>query len=213
MTVNTEDFEALPVLTYSEARGQMRTGDLVFFSSRTLGAELVEFFTESLWSHAAFVWRIDDVDRVILLESVDTFGVRARALSSALNGSGSHPRPYNGKVMLARHDAFPATPDARDVRRMTQFAIDRLGWPYSKVELAKIAARIAAGLAGHALTGALDPQDAYVCSEYVAKCYAAMGIVLTPDKAGFIAPADIADDDGVKGLCALIPDPPPHVRP
>jgi hypothetical protein len=40
--------------------------------------------------------------------------------------------------------------------QMTDFAVDRLGYPYSPIELVKIGLRIAAGLAGETLPGHLQ---------------------------------------------------------
>ena len=90
---------------------------------------------------------------------------------------------------------------------MTQFALDRVGFPYSFQELHQIAIRIALGMAGHVETGRLDPNNQFICSEYVAKCYEVMGIKLAPDIEGFIAPADIAADPNVEGVFSLKPDP------
>ena len=67
-------------------------------------------------------------------------------------------------------------------------------------------ARLGAGLVGQKLPGELNPKNAYVCSEYVAKCYEAMGIDLVTDKAGFVAPPDIADDPNVNCFMSLCPD-------
>ncbi len=90
---------------------------------------------------------------------------------------------------------------------MTRFAIDHLGYPYSPAELVRIASRIALGLADIELPGELQPTSAYICSEFVAKCYEAVGIELAPDKRGFMAPADIAADPNIQTLMALCPDP------
>lgn len=207
MALTTGDFETAQAVPYSTLRADLRTGDLLLFHSSNVGSEVIEYFTHSLWCHVAMVWVLPDIDRVLLLESVDTFGVRAMALSSRINGTAANPAPYPGKIAVARHSDFPDKPDPMRVREMTQFAIDRLGFPYGTVELLKIGARIAAGLAGASLPGALKPENAYVCSEYVAKCYAAMGIELVQDKAGFIAPADIANDPKVELVCGLKHDP------
>jgi hypothetical protein len=207
MTVTTAQFTAMPRTPYSQGRGQLRTGDIVLFHSEGLGSHLIEHFTDSLWSHAAFIWNIEDIDRVLLLESVDTFGVRALAFSNRVNGSSADPTPYPGKLLVARHRDFPHPADPMLVRRITEFAIDRLGYPYASHELVKIGLRIAAGLAGQTLPGTLEPQNAYVCSEYVAKCFAAMGIELAPDKEGFMAPADIANDPKVDAVLSLCPEP------
>jgi hypothetical protein len=206
MAVTTMQFEALAPVPYSEARARMKTGDILLFHSLELQSAIIEHFTDSLWSHAAFVWCMPDIDRVLLLESVDTYGVRLLALSNRINGSSAAPAPYPGKLLLLRHSEFPDPPDPAKIGLMTRFAIDRLGYPYSTGDLIKIGMRIAAGLADQTLPGNLEPVNSYVCSEYVAKCYDAMGIDLAPDKEGFIAPADIADDPNVEAVCALCPD-------
>ncbi len=206
MPVTTQEFEAMKAIPYSQARQDMRTGDILLFHSSNLGSLGIEYFTHSLWSHAAFIWNMTDIDRVLLLESVDTYGVRAMALSNKINGSSAAPKAYPGKLLLARHKHFPAT-DLAKVRTMTEFAIDRLGYPYSPLELLKIGARIGAGLVDQTVPGILEPENAYVCSEYVAKCYGAMGIALAPNKEGYLAPADIANDPDVFAVCAICPDP------
>ena len=63
-----------------------QTGDILLFSTVGGFSSLIEQFTDSLWSHAAFIWNMEDIDRVILLESVETFGVRAIALSNRIDG-------------------------------------------------------------------------------------------------------------------------------
>jgi hypothetical protein len=208
VAVSTDEFEALTPVPYSVARAQLRTGDILLFHSLNIGSVVIEHFTHSLWSHAAFIWNMEDIDRVLLLESVDTFGVRALSLRNRINGSSAAPEPYPGKLLVLRHPDFPYPADPRKIGLMTQFAIDRLGYPYATAELVKIGMRIAAGLAGMTLPGELQPENAYVCSEYVANCYKAMGIALAPDKGGFIAPADIAEDPKVQAVLALCPDPP-----
>jgi hypothetical protein len=207
MTVSTAQFDALVPVPYAQARPQLRTGDILLFHSSGLGSETIEFFTHSLWCHAAFVWCIDEFDRVLLLESVDKFGVRARPMSNLINGCMASPKPYPGKLLVVRHADFPPPPNQVQVGNMTRFALDRIGYPYSMEELADIAGRIAAGLAGQIVPGQLDPRKSFICSEYVAKCYEAMGIQLAPDKEGYIAPGDIANDAKVEAVFAVCPDP------
>jgi hypothetical protein len=209
MTVTTAEFEALPVTPYSQARANLRTGDILLFSSVGGFSSVIEHFTDSLWSHAAFIWNLEDIDRVLLLESIDTFGVRAIALSNRINGDTAAPQPYIGRLLVARHDQFPYPPDPMKVKAMTEFAIDRLGYPYNPIEIAKIGLRIAAGMARVELPGELQPTNSYICSEYVAKCYAAMGVALRPDIEGYTAPGDIAADPHISAVASLCPDPPP----
>ena len=206
MAFTAEQFDAAQAVPYSTLRPDLRTGDILLFHSSGVGSDVIEYFTHSLWCHAAMVWRLDDIDRVLILESVDTYGVRTMALSSRVNGIPASPQPYPGKIAVARHQAFPANPDPARVRAMTQFAIDRLGYPYGTLELLKIGARVGAGLIGQDVPGALKPENAYVCSEYVAKCYDAMGIEIVVDRQGYVAPADIANDPNVQLVCGLTHD-------
>jgi hypothetical protein len=209
MAVTTDEFNAMPVVAYSAARSQLRTGDIALFHSLNLGSRLIEFGTHSLWSHAAFVWRLPDVDRVMLLESIDTVGVRAMPMSTRINGSVLAPTPFPGRLLVLRHEAFPDPPDPDKLKAMSQFALDRVGYPYSYQELHEIALRIIEGMAGRIVSRRIDPKDGFICSEYVAKCFSTIGIELSPDNEGFIAPADIAADPHVRGLFSLKPDPAP----
>jgi hypothetical protein len=206
MAVTTAQFDAMTPAPYSQARSTLRTGDILLFHSQGLPLELAQHFTDSLWGHAAFLWRMQDIDSLLLLESVHSHGVRAVALSKRINGSAAAPSPYPGKLLVLRHSQFPET-DAAAIGKMTRFALERLGYPYSMEEIGRISLRVAEGLAGRSVHGALDPDHAFVCSEYVAKCYQALGISLALDKGGFIAPADIANDPNVEAVCALCPDP------
>jgi hypothetical protein len=206
MAITSAQFEALSPVAYGEARGQLLTGDILLFHSESLPLELAQLFTDSLWGHAAFVLNLGDIDRVLLLESVHRYGVRAVAMSNRINGSPAAPGPYPGRIVALRHRQFPPPTEQAAIGKMGRFALERLGYPYSPAEIARISLRVAAGLVGQTLSGHLDPTHAYVCSEYVAKCYEAVGIDLAADKEGFIAPADIANDPNLYPLCAIRPD-------
>jgi hypothetical protein len=195
---------------YSQARGQLMTGDILLFSSVGGFSTVIEAATHSLWSHAGFIWRVgeDGLDRVLILESIENVGIRAVAASSRLNGTPAAPKPYNGHLLVARHRRLPQPTPPAMTMAMTRFAIDHLGYPYSPEDLVKIASRISLGLVGISLPGELTPTKAYICSEFVAKCFDAVGIDLAPDREGFMAPADIAADPDVTPVLALRPDPP-----
>jgi hypothetical protein len=179
--------------------------DLLFHSSG-LPLEMIEHFTDSLWGHAALILRVQDIDSMLLLESVHTYGVRAGAMSNRINGGGATPAPYPGKLLVLRHRQFPPETEQAAIGKTARVAIGKLGYPYSQEEIARIGLRIAAGMAGRTLAGQLEPVHAFVCSEYVAKCYDAMGITLAPDREGFIAPADLANDPNVYAVCAIRAD-------
>ena len=206
MAVSTEQFKAMETTPYSQARPELRTGDIVLFHSTALGSLATEIGTHSLWSHAALVWRLADVDRVLLLESMDTVGVRVMPMSTRIDGCAAAPTPYHGSLLVLRHPDLPEQIDPQKVRAMTQFALDRVGYPYSFSELHQIALRIVLGMAGKVLKGRLEPKNQFICSEYVAKCLEDIGVEIAPNIEGFIAPADLAADAKVIGLFSLKPD-------
>ena len=135
MAVTTHGFDELAPVPYAKVRGELRTGDILLFHSSDLGARAIEFFTNSLWCHAAFVLVLKDIDRIFILESVDKIGVRMMPISLKINGIPDRPDPYPGKLLLARYNGFPSDDNAR-IGEMTKVALDRLGYPYSVAELA-----------------------------------------------------------------------------
>lgn len=206
MAITSQQFESMPPIGYLEIRNQLETGDILLFHSTGFPELAIEWGTNSLWCHAAFIWRLEDLNRVLLLESMDKVGVRCMPMSTQVNGNAASPTPYPGKLLVLRHAAFPAKPNMDKVIGMTAFALDRLGFPYSNEEIKEIVWRIAEGLAGHIETDRLNPKNQFICSEYVAKCYEEMGVKLAPDREGFIAPGDIARDPHVQGLFSLKPE-------
>ena len=204
MAVPQSAFEALPVTPYSTARPNLRTGDLLLFNSHSVGSDIIEYFTHSLWCHAAFVFRMDDIDRVFILESVDTYGVRMMPLSVKMNGNDANMQSYPGKVLVARHQDASLFDNLNKVGAMTKFALDRLGSPYDMKELVEIGPRIGAGMVGMTLPTVVTPKHAFICSEYVAACYQQMGIKLVEDKEGYLAPADIANDPKVTAAYSMV---------
>jgi hypothetical protein len=209
MAVTTAEFLAMTPVPYALARSRLQTGDILLFSSVGGFSAVIEEATDSLWSHAGFIWRVGDdvLDRVLILESIENVGIRAVAASSRVNGTPAAPEPYSGHLLVARHRRLPQPTPAPAVLEMTRFGIDHLGYPYSPEELLKIASRITLGLIKIKLAGELEPTKAYICSEFVAKCFDAVGIDLAPDREGFMAPADIAADPDVVPVLALCPDP------
>ena len=209
MAITTAEFLAMTPQPYSGVRDQLMTGDILLFSSVGGFSMVIEDATDSLWSHAALIWRVGEagLDRVLILESIENVGIRAVAASSRLNGTPAAPQPYGGHLLVARHSALPQPLPPEKAVDMTRFGIDHLGYPYSPEELVKIASRITLGILGISLPGELEPTTAYICSEFVAKCFDAVGIDLAPDRRGFMAPADIAADPNVAPVLALCPDP------
>ena len=199
----------IPPRTYDEVRPEIRSGDLLLCAGTSVMSRLIQHATACIWSHVALIIRVDAIDRVMVLESVETIGVRCIPLSHYLHDHNASGKPYPGELLIARHDAFERVAQ-QHLLRAAQWAADLLARPYDKDEIVRIAARIAIGslvggardrVGGRSASPVRD--DAYICSEYVWECCRAAGIDIAPDPRGFIAPRDFAADPHVRALCRL----------
>jgi hypothetical protein len=195
----------LPEQDYAAIRTLVKTGDLAICSGTLPFSRLIQWATGSPWSHIAMIVRLDDLDRVMVIEAVAKDGVHLVPLSRFLSGGGdaSHPKPFAGKVVIARHDDFAAKAADGGLRKLDEFAFDRLGTPFSATEIAKIGFRIFLGAFGVKIPRMATPDDEYFCSEYLAACFQKIGIDIPWDGRGFIAPDDFAHDPKVQPLARV----------
>ena len=205
MTMPVKRFPRQSVRPYDDIRPELRTGDLLFCSGSLWTSELIQAATSSVWSHVAFVVNLKQIDRVMVLESVESQGVRSVPLSKYLRNYDNKGHAYPGDIAIARHRRFSALGVAGTLRRFGQQAVDRFGYPYDRDEIAKITARIAGSYLPFRkkTRRALRRDDEFICSEYVYECYRAVGIEVDHDRRGFIAPADFARDGSVEMLAVL----------
>jgi hypothetical protein len=184
---------------YAAVRAGVRTGDLLICSGNQAFSRVIQWATRSPWSHIAMVVRLDEIDRVFVMEAVQKIGVRVVPLSRWITDFQPHDKPFNGKVVVARHDAATAaTPE--QFKHMSGFATDQLGCPFDAGELAKIATRIGLGAFGIRLPRMIQPNDEYFCSEYLDECYQRLGVKIPWDGRGFIAPSDFAATPEVRAV-------------
>jgi len=181
--LGVRQIEALPVVPYGELRPRLKSGDLLFTSGDYLVSELIRKFTDSPWSHVGIVFRVDAIDRVLLLESVEDMGVRFAPLSKYLTDY-EDGKPYRGRIVIARC----ARIDRKSLEKIAAFGTDQLTRAYDRQEVLDIAARIALG----------KPRprrdQAYICSELVHECFARAGRAFAYDRRGFISPENIWRD-------------------
>lgn len=205
MAISVKSFPKDQPVNYDNFRQQIQTGDILLCSGSGWFSKMIQGSTESVWSHVGFVMRLDSIDRVMVLESVEPLGVRTVPLSKYLTDYDSDRHPYPGGLILARHQDFQAKAKAKALTRFGQFAVDLFGYPYDKDEIAKIAARI---MASHIPFSAKDkkalaPDREYICSEYAYECYKSIGIEIDYDSRGFVAPADFARTQEVSLVAVL----------
>ena len=182
--IENKDINALPVLPYSDMRAKLRSGDLLFTSGDYLVSKAIQKVTNSPWSHVGIVIRLDSIDRMLLLESVEDMGVRFAPLSKYLKDY-ENGRPYKGRAVLARCKDV----NAETITGISTFGIDELTQPYDKDEIAKILARITLGI------GKKERDREYICSELVYECFLHAGKEFTYDSRGFISPEDVWKDE------------------
>ncbi len=192
-------FPALEKRNYQDIRGSLISGDLLFASGEYMFSKLIQKASSSCWSHVALVMRLNEMDRVMVFESVEGKGVRTIPLADYVNNFEGSSRGYQGRLAIGRHQHFASLATPSSLRAMAQFAVDRFGLPYDNEELARITARIASSALGFK-SGEIAPGKDYICSEYVYECYKQIGLDVPFDRRGFIAPADFVEDPNIELL-------------
>lgn len=196
MNLRKDQFPKLGAKAYDAVRAELKDGDVLICSGQGLFSAMIQQATGSIWSHVGFILRLDSIDRVMLLESVEPIGVRTVRLSKYLENYGNDGKPYPGRMAVIRNSQFRQLADPDHLRVMAQFAVDQFGYPYDKDEIAKIAARIMASKIPFTdkQMKKIAPDREYICSEYVARCYEQIGLDVQWNRLGFISPADFAAD-------------------
>lgn len=207
MPLTAASFPSDPVTPYGDLRGRLQNGDVLICSGTGIFSSMIQQATGSVWSHVAFVLRLDAIDRVMLLESVEPIGVRTVRLSKYLVDYRNDGKPYPGGLAIIRHDRFKSRVKAPGLTKLAQYAVDLFGYPYDKDEIAKIAARILASKVPFTKKQRrkIAPDREFICSEYVSRCYAEVGIEVPWNRLGFIAPSDFAADPEFRLVAVLKP--------
>jgi hypothetical protein len=200
MTIADDVLTTLKPQKLSALAGKVRDGDILLCSARDPFSRLIAWSTKSPWSHVALAYRWPALDRVMVFESVQKLGVRAVPLGKFIHQTSDGTSPYPGKIILARHDNYDSKANKAAMKRLADFAVDQFGDPFAPGEIMKIGLRVAMSKFIKKLPKSLGPDDEYICSEYVAKCFHHMGIEIEWDGLGFMAPADIARDPHVQAV-------------
>ncbi len=212
MTIPDDVLKTFPPRPYDEVRHLVRDGDIMLCQGRDPFSKLIRWSTKSPWSHIAIAFRIDSLDRVVVVEAVEKIGVRCVALSEFVSRDSEGTSPYPGKIFLTRHTGLSGDVSDPGVRALAKFAFDHLGCKFAPGEITKIGLRIAtARLFGERHTPKmLIPDDEFICSEFVGKAYEQAKLKIPWDGLGFLAPADFANDPALQPLAQVDVSRPPH---
>jgi hypothetical protein len=200
MAITVDCFPDVSSLDYDDARSEIRSGDILLCSGSSIFSTLIQKATNSIWSHVGFVMRLDAIDRVMVLESVESIGVRTVPLSSYATNYNATGKGYPGQILIARHSQF----NPANIPNLSENAIDLFGYPYDTQEIVRIAARIGMKAFGfNSQSQAVQPGRAFICSEYAYDCYHSVGLTIDYDSSGFVSPADFALTPQINALFSL----------
>lgn len=201
MSIDSAAGATMQSLSLEQAAPLIQSGDIMLCSGSALFSTLIKNATNSQWSHVGLVFRLAELGQLMVLESVETIGVRAVPLSSYISNYNGSGKGYDGKILIARHQQFKSD----YIVALAEKAVSLLGDPYNTDDIIRIAARV--GMKGFGFTSGsneIQPQREFICSEYVYTCFKSVGIAIPYDPMGFIAPADIADCPDVMPITCLI---------
>ncbi|TKD69265.1 YiiX/YebB-like N1pC/P60 family cysteine hydrolase [Pseudalkalibacillus hwajinpoensis] len=194
--MSTDRFKDLPIHSYQSIRGDIQTGDLLLCSGSYPVSKIIKKVSKSRFSHVSLIFQW--VDRLMILESVESYGVRIVPLSHYFSDYRNSGKPYKGNLYLARHSAVKDLVPNK-LNAMLRRGADLTGQPYDIEEIVKILASVVID----DLTSIRN--DKYICSEFVQECYKKAGLSFQDDGRGFIYPEHISKDPSVKPLYELIP--------
>src|ERR1700748_1478275 len=98
MAIAPDVLRELKPQPYAAIRQQVRDGDLLFCSATDTFSRLIRWATRSPWSHVAIAYRLEAIDRVLVLECVEKIGVRAVPLSTFISQTSGGVHPYPGRI-------------------------------------------------------------------------------------------------------------------
>lgn len=187
--------------SYQQFRTHLQSGDILLCSGSSIFSELIKRATNSIWSHVGFILAVPQIDRYMVLESVESIGVRTVPLSSYVRDYNNTRRGYPGKLLIARHQDMKKA----NLANLSRHAVDLLGRPYDKDEIAKIAARLSLHALGitHANETVTTARPAFICSEYAYACFESVGVHIESNSMGFVTPADFANCARIRPISYL----------
>lgn len=203
---HTPKFDALPQVQYGELRPRIHNGDLIFCGGNYAFSKMIRYFSGcSRVSHVGIVywWK----ERLMVLESVETDGVRIVPFSQYVVNYENSRKPYNGRIYLARDRRLHVAPENEEmmasamrnpkVDQLLGEAATLLNKKFSFTDVLAFLVQGATGRMHH------EDNDEFLCSEFVARCFKKVNVTYPDDGRGFVAPEHIAMSDDVEALMEI----------
>lgn len=196
MTIGSNVFDKLIGVSWDQAKTKLQSGDLLLCSGKGLMSDSIELATQSPFSHVAIILQLPITKQWLIMESTQATGVHCIPFKSGyLDNYANTGKGYPGKLLIARHEQVKKQNDL--MARFFKRAFELLGCAYNQQDILKICDRLVAKDLGIKATQKILPKKQYICSEYVYSCFQMLGIKLSFDQAGFIAPSDVANNPQV----------------
>lgn len=203
---HTPKLDALDKVGYADLRSTIQDGDLLFCGGEYAFSKVIRYLSgRSKVSHVGIVYWWNG--RLMLLESVETDGVRIVPVSQYIRNYENSGKGYDGRIYLARdtrlatisHEDLAATKQqiASAVATLLGSAADNLNKKFSLKDTVLFFMQGCTGRFRHV------GDDEFLCSEFVAKCFAALKLAYPDDGRGFVAPEHIAMSPHVAALCEI----------
>ncbi|WP_304232015.1 YiiX/YebB-like N1pC/P60 family cysteine hydrolase [Jiulongibacter sediminis] len=165
---------------YNEIRSELQTGDFLFFSGDHWLSSLIRRRSRSAWSHVGIVIRLEELDRIFLIESVLENGIRMVPMSFVFKDYDGHQKPYAGRVGWTRHKEIGQNLTMQ--RQIKEFCLDNLTKQYDRAEYYRILWRSFVGLKE------IFEDDKYTCAEFIKAAFELVGVEPPREYSYFISP-------------------------
>jgi uncharacterized protein YycO len=189
------DLEVIPKIYYATLRNTVQSGDILFYSGEDEVSKLIRWATNSIWSHVGIILKVESIDRVLLLESVENQGVRLIPVSKYIRNVSVEAKTedFAIRLVIARHKKLSKSKS----KKLLNFGLDQITQPYDREEIQRIIQRIILG------EGKAERDNAYMCSELVYECFLQANIEFKYNKLGFISPEDIWKDEDLIAIAEI----------
>ena len=178
----------MPVISYEWIREHLKTGHIFFSSGSYLFSGIIQRLTKSTWSHVAFIYKDEELGRVLVLEAEPRIGIRLVPLSKYIHNYKGKKRPYKGQVVLAK---LNIDVEKEKLNKAISFGLDELTRPYDNYEIVRIMVRILFHISRR------EKNRNYICSELVRDMFAKAGVIMRY-RDTYISPDNIWKDERVE---------------
>jgi hypothetical protein len=186
-SISKQQLTSLTKVDYHQVRDYLKTGDLVFCSGNYFFSKIIQRLTKSTWSHVGVIYKDDDLNRVLILESETLIGVRLMPLSKYINDYKGTKRAYKGNLLIA---IMTIPISKKQMNDGISFGLDELTRPYDNWEIVRILLRILFK------KGKRERNKNYICSELVRDIFAKAKVLIKYEDS-YISPDGVWHDDRI----------------